>query len=61
MQPVKQDQFWYVLRDGEWRRARVINAISDRVNLHLFKDDNSATGNTAMVTLGEMTDSLIGA
>jgi hypothetical protein len=30
---------------------------SERVNLHLFKDDNSATGNTAMVTLGEMKDS----
>jgi hypothetical protein len=57
MQTVKQDQLWDVLRGGEWCRARVINVISDRVNLHLFKDDNSATGNTATVTLGEMKDS----
>ena len=57
MQTVKQDQLWDILRGAEWCLARVINVISDRVNLHLFKDDNSATANTAMVTLGEMKDS----
>jgi hypothetical protein len=41
MQTVQQDQLWDVLRGGEWCRAR----------------DNSATGNTATVTLSEMMDS----
>ena len=33
MQKVKRDQLWDVLRGGEWCRARVVNVLSDRVNL----------------------------
>jgi hypothetical protein len=33
MQKVERNQLWEVLRDGEWCRARVVNVLSDRVNL----------------------------
>ena len=57
MQKVKRDQLWDVLRGGAWCRARVVNVLSDRVNLHFFTDDDPARGNAVMVTLGEMKNS----
>jgi len=33
MQKVERNQLWDVLRGGEWCRARVVNVLSDRVNL----------------------------
>ena len=51
---VKRDQLWDVLRGGAWCRARVVNLLSDRVNLHFFMERDAAKGNAAMVTLGEM-------
>jgi hypothetical protein len=57
MQPVKCDQLWDVFRGGEWCRARVINVVTDRANLHFVMEDNAPSGSIATVTLGEMKDS----
>jgi hypothetical protein len=56
MQKVKRDQLWDVFRGGQWCRARVVNVLSDRVNL-FFTEHDAAKGNAVMVTLGEMKDS----
>jgi hypothetical protein len=56
MQKVEPNQLWDVLRDGEWCRARVVNVLSDRVNL-LFPEQDTVKGNAVMVTLGEMKNS----
>jgi len=56
MQKVEPNQLWDVLRDGEWCRARVVNVLSDRVNL-LFPEQDTEKGNAMMVTLGEMKNS----
>jgi hypothetical protein len=56
MQEVKCDQLWDVLRSGEWCRARVVNVLSDRVNLFFIEHD-AVKGNAVMVTLGEMKNS----
>ena len=56
MQKVEPNQLWDVLRDGEWCRARVINVLSDRVNL-LFPEHDTVKVNAMMVTLGEMKNS----
>ena len=56
MQKVERNQLWDVLRGGEWRRASVVNVLSDRVNLFISKHD-AAKGNTVIVTLGEMKNS----
>ena len=56
MQKVKRDQLWDVLRGGEWCRARVVNVLSDRVNLFITAHD-AVKGNAAMVTLGKMKNS----
>ena len=53
MQKVKRDQLWDVLRGGEWCRARVVNVLSDRVNL-FFTEHDAAERNAVMVTLSEM-------
>jgi hypothetical protein len=52
MQKVKRDQLWDVLRGGQWCRARVVNVLSDRVNL-FFTEHDAVKGNAVMVTLGE--------
>jgi hypothetical protein len=57
VQKVKRDQLWDVLRGGAWCRARVVNVLSDRVNLHFFMERDAAKGNAAMVMLGEMKNS----
>jgi hypothetical protein len=56
MQKVERTQLWDVLRDGEWCRARVVNVVSDRVNL-FFPEHDAVKGNAVMVTLGEMKNS----
>jgi hypothetical protein len=56
MQKVERDQLWDVFRGGEWYRARVVNVLSDRVNLFLTEHD-AVKGNAVMVTLGEMKNS----
>ena len=56
MQKVKRDQLWDVLRGGAGCRARVVNVLSDRVNLHFFMERDAAR-NAAMATLGEMKNS----
>jgi hypothetical protein len=56
MQKVERDQLWDVLRGGEWRRARVVNVLSDRVNL-FFTEHDAVKGTAAVVTLGEMKNS----
>jgi hypothetical protein len=56
MQKVKRDQLWDVLRSGEWCRARVVNVLSDRVNLFITGHD-AVKANAVMVTLGEMKNS----
>ncbi len=53
MQKVERNQLWEVLRGGEWCRARVVNVLSDRVNL-FFTEHDAIKGNAMMVTLGEM-------
>ncbi len=53
MQKVERNQLWDVLRGGEWCRARVVNVLSDRVNL-FFAEHDPEKGNVVMVTLGEM-------
>ena len=53
MQKVERNQLWDVLRDGEWCRARVVNVLSDRVNL-FFTEHDPEKGSVVMVTLGEM-------
>jgi hypothetical protein len=53
MQKVERNQLWEVLRGGEWCRARVVNVLSDRVNL-FFTERDAVKGNAVMVTLGEM-------
>jgi hypothetical protein len=59
MQKVERNQLWDVLRGGEWCRARVVNVLSDRVNL-FFTGHDAKKGNAVMVTLGEMKSSLTG-
>ena len=49
-------QLWDVLRGGEWCRARVVNILSDRVNLSITEHD-AVKANAVMVTLGEMKNS----
>ena len=49
MQKVKRDQLWDVLRGGEWCRARVVNVLSDRVNLFITEHD-AVKENAVMVT-----------
>ena len=39
MPKIKRD-----LRGGEWRRTRVVNVLSDRVNLHFFTERDAAKG-----------------
>jgi len=56
VQEVKRDQLWDVLRGREWCRARVVNVLSDRVNL-FFNEHDAVIGNAVMVTLGEMKNS----
>jgi hypothetical protein len=56
MQKVERNQLWDVLRGGAWCRARVVNVLSDRVNLFLTEHD-AVKGNAVMVTLGEMKNS----
>ena len=56
MQKVERNQLWDVLRDGEWCRARVVNVLSDRVNL-FFTEHDAVKRNAATVTLGEMKNS----
>jgi hypothetical protein len=56
MRKVERNQLWDVLRRGEWFRARVVNVLSDRVNL-FFPEHDAVKGNAVMVTLGEMKDS----
>jgi hypothetical protein len=56
MQEVKRDQLWDVLHGGEWCPARVVNVLSDRVNLFLTEHD-AEKENALMVTLGEMKNS----
>jgi hypothetical protein len=56
MQKVERNQLWDVLRGEEWCRARVVNVLSDRVNLFLTEHD-AVKGNAVMVTLGEMKNS----
>jgi hypothetical protein len=53
MQKVERNQLWDVLHGGEWCRARVVNVLSDRVNLS-FTEHDAVKGNAVMVTLGEM-------
>ena len=53
MQKVERNQLWEVLRGGEWCRARVVNVLSDRVNL-FFTERDAVKENAVMVTLGEM-------
>ena len=55
MKPVKRDQIWEVVRGGgEWCKARDINAVSNRVNLHFGNDHDPAEGDAIMVTIEEM-------
>jgi hypothetical protein len=56
MQKVERNQLWHVLRAGEWCRARVVNVLSDRVNL-FFTEHDAVNRNGVRVTLGEMKNS----
>jgi hypothetical protein len=50
----KRHQLWDVLRGGAWCRARLVNLLSDRANLHFLMERDAAKGSAALVTLGEM-------